>query len=457
MKVRTFIVILMLLALIFAMGSIFEANREVVLDQRIAFWEGFSPNVGTTLLLFFLMGCAVISVLGLSREFGRMIERSRLRKAGRKSEEIEEEYSRGLVAVLEGRDDEALAHFRAVLERDSRHFNTLLKIGEVLRDQGKHAEAIEFHRKAHHLKDSDTRPLYALIEDYEDRGDMVRARNVLGKIIGINKQSVAAWRKLRSLNIKESNWSMALEAHEKVQKLSPPGSAQEVSDRRFGLGIRYEIAVERSREGKTREAISMLRRLIKDADTFIPAYAALGEALIHEGQEEEAVQSWFAGFEATGSPYFLSVLEEHYLQREQPMAAIEALKRCVAQARKDTLPRFYLGKLYFRLEMLDDAMGLLSMLEGLASYAPTLHYLLGRIHERRHNYREAVLEYRKVVKEMALVSLEYMCKSCGETVMDWAHRCASCGEWNTIEVNFREEISLEELGISSAPIYTSRS
>jgi hypothetical protein len=138
------------------------------------------------------------------------------------------------------------------------------------------------------------------------------------------------------------------------------------------------------------------------------------------------------------------------------LQAIETLKRCVAQARKDTLPRFYLGKLYFRLEMLDDALSVLSALDGVATYAPTLHYLLGRIHERRNNHGNAAREYRKVIKEMDLVQLEYRCRSCGETVMEWTPRCLACGEWNTIEVNFREEIPLEELGLAPAPIYTSR-
>jgi hypothetical protein len=41
--------------------------------------------------------------------------------------------------------------------------------------------------------------------------------------------------------------------------------------------------------------------------------------------------------------------------------------------------------------------------------------------------------------------------------MEWADRCPNCGEWHTIEVKFREEISLEELGLSPAPIYTSGS
>jgi lipopolysaccharide biosynthesis regulator YciM len=182
----------------------------------------------------------------------------------------------------------------------------------------------------------------------------------------------------------------------------------------------------------------------------------LGEALRAQSLLAEAVESWFHGFESTGSPIFLTVLEEHFLDQEQPLAAIEALKRCVARARKDTLPRFYLGKLFFRLEMLDDALGVLQALDGRASYAPTLHYLLGRIHERRRNWRDASTEYRKVIKEMELVQLEYRCRACSETRADWAPRCASCGQWNTIEVDFREEISLEELGLAPAPVYSAR-
>jgi predicted ATP-dependent serine protease len=38
--------------------------------------------------------------------------------------------------------------------------------------------------------------------------------------------------------------------------------------------------------------------------------------------------------------------------------------------------------------------------------------------------------------------------------MEWTSRCPSCRTWNQIEVNFMEEISLEELGLSPAPIYS---
>lgn len=456
MKIRTFLLILALLGVLYAIAFVWNQNQTVLM-QRVYLWGDMSVSVALMLAWFFAIGFVVTFLAGFSREFSLLIERSRLRRASRKFEDIEDEYSRGLVAVLEGREDAALAHFRAVLERDSRHFNTLLKVGEVLRNQGKFAEAIEYHRKAHHLKEDNTRPLYALVDDHEAKGDMARARVVLAKIIGINKHSVSAWRKLRSVHVKERNWKPALEAHERVVRLSGPNDPQEASDRCVGLGIRYEIAAAKLQAGKLRESVGLLRKLIKDDASFIPAHVKLGQALAGQGQESDAAQVWFSGFEATGSPIFLSVLEEYYLQREQPLGAIEALKHCIGKVRKDTLPRFYLGKLYFRLEMLDDAMSVLTALKGRASYAPTLHYLLGRIHERRNNHREANSEYRKVIKEMDLVQLEYGCRACGTTTMEWTERCAECREWNTVEVAFREEIPLEELGLAPAPIYTSPS
>jgi len=453
MRVRTFLIIALVLVVIYLITATVLANDELF-NQRVLFVGGLSFTVGWTLIGSFILGVAITAFVGLAREAGLIYERWRMRRASRKAEEIEEEYSRGLVAVLEGREDEALRSFGAVIERDSRHFNTLMKLGQVLRGQEKFAEAIEYHRKAQHLKPDSTRPLYALVEDHEAKGDMDRARAVLGKIIAIDKGSIAAWRKLRSLHAKEKNWDKALEAEDRVERLAT--SQPPAADRRWGLGIRYEIAAARLEEGKTRDAIAGFRRLLKESDSFIPAHVGLGEALRRSGHGNEAAQAWHTGFELTGSPIFLTLLEDHHLECEQPLAAIEALKQCISRARRDILPRFYLGKLYFRLEMLDDAHSVLSSLEGRAAYAPTLHYLLGRIHERHENHERAVVQYRKVIKEMDLVQLDYVCRACGEAAVEWIHRCPACGRWNTVEVNFREEIPLEDLGLAPAPIYSAQ-
>ena len=359
MRVRTFLIISMVLVVLFAIVTFLYGNLELV-SQDLTLAGDTTVNVGWALFWAFFLGVAITGLLGLAREFALMVERARLRRAGKKAEEIEEEYSRGLVAVLEGRGDQALRSFRAVLERDSRHVNTLIKLGEVLRRQGKPAEAIEFHRKAQNLKPESTRPLYALVDDHESRGEMDRARAVLGKILSIDKGSIAAWRKLRSLHVNEKNWDRANEAQSRVERLSRGRPSD--ADCRWGQGIRYEHATALLEEGKTRDAISGFRKLLKDNESFIPAHVGLGEALRESGVDGEAVEAWHNGFELTGSPVFLTLLENHHLQREQPLAAIEALKKCVGCARRDTVARFYLGKLYFRLEMLDDAHSTLSSL-----------------------------------------------------------------------------------------------
>ena len=456
MRVRTVLIIVGTIALALGIVSIVLANTQL-LEQQLTLWGGGTISVATALLGAFVAGLLVASIIGFSREAGVMLERWRMRRATRTSEEVDEEYARGLVAVLEGRDDEALTHFRAVMERDSRHLNTLLKIGEVLRARGRHDEAIEYHRKAHHIRESDTRPLYALVEDHEAAGDPERALAVLGKIIAINKQSAAAWRKLRWLHSTQGRWDRALEAHERVEKLARSNDASAgdtTADRAIGLGLRYEMAKAALAAGRSKEAVAGLRRVLKLDGGFIPAHVLLGDALAQAGQGRDAVGAWESGFDATGSPIFLARLEQHHLEQEQPLAAIEALKGCIGRAEKDTVPRFYLGKLYFRLEMLDDALAVLTSLEGRASYAPTLHYLIGRIHERRDQPRQAVAAYRKGIREMELVHLDYECRACGETHVDWTDRCDACEAWNTIEINFREEIPLDELGIAPAPIYS---
>jgi len=79
---------------------------------------------------------------------------------------------------------------------------------------------------------------------------------------------------------------------------------------------------------------------------------------------------------------------------------------------------------------------------------------MARIHERRGRYAEANECYRSIVREGRLLSSQYHCLTCQEQYNDWHERCEQCGEWNRIEVDFKEDLSLDDLGISTAPVYT---
>jgi len=150
----------------------------------------------------------------------------------------------------------------------------------------------------------------------------------------------------------------------------------------------------------------------------------------------------------------LTTLENHFLSRERPERAIEIFRHAVSTSRPDTLPRFFLGKLFYRLEMVDEALAEFSALRDRASYTPTLSYYLARILERRGRHAEANSHYRRIIREGQLLSTQYRCLSCDSRYDIWVDRCTSCGQWNTVHVDIREDVSLEDLGISSAPVYS---
>ena len=454
MKIRTFLWIALGLAFLGAIGLAFYRNSDL-LNSPFRLSDTKTVPLYWIVAGAFWSGVAFTVSAGLTRELKLWLDRVRRKRAEKRMTAIEERFYEGVQAVMEGREQDALRWFRAVLDADPGHFNALLKLGEVLCAMGRTAEGIEYHRRAQALRPDDTRALYALVTDYEAQGDLARAKTALDKLIDVKpKASLSAWRRLRGIALREGSWLEALEAHNRVDRLLRKGGRQDERERKIGLGIRYSLALKYQADGKTRVAVNLHRRLVKEDPLFIPAYIRLGAVLREIGDEHEAVEVWNRGFELSGSPIFLTVLEEHFLDREEPLGAIEALRHCVAVAKKDILPRFFLGKLYFRLEMLDEAHETLSALQGRTSYAPTLHYLIGRISERRGNTRVAAEQYRKVIKELELVKLEYRCLSCQATLSEWVDRCPKCEEWNTVEIDLREDISLKDLGVSGAPVYS---
>jgi tetratricopeptide (TPR) repeat protein len=180
----------------------------------------------------------------------------------------------------------------------------------------------------------------------------------------------------------------------------------------------------------------------------------LGEAELLAEREPQAVEAWRGGYLDTGSPVFLQRIEDHFIEREEPLRAIETLRALIAEAGNDLLPRFYLGRLYFRLEMLDEAARTLASVADRIRSSPTYHYLMARIHERRGELGRAVESYVACLRQLDLGTAEYLCSVCRCRYADWQDFCPRCGSWNSVEVNFEEEkLSPEQLGIQPAPVW----
>jgi len=457
MKIRT-VLYLMFGAIVVIVLSILYGTNKDTLDSQIVFGHGLHIPVWFALLLASGVSMLVPLLFGVLRDLRRMLRDFSVRRQARSRQEAEELYLRGVESMLNGREERALEHFNEVLAIDPNHFEALLKGGEVLRGLRRYAEAIEFHRRAARVKEDDLHPLYSLVSDYEESGAPENAKAVLNRIIELNpKRSLAASRKYRAICVSEGAWEKAWEIQKRIEdQLSDMGRSRK-AEKKYHLGIRYMLAQSLLQAGKARDAVGTLRRLVAMEPAFVPAPLALGRALLALRQPEEAVEVWEKAYEATGHPIFLSTIEDHYLGQEQPRRAIEALKAAIWKSKKDIIPRFFLGKLYYRLEMIDEALQQFSQMKGRVTYFPALHYYLAKIMERQGNMREALTELELVLRQAEVLKVEYICATCSRKHPAWVDYCERCGEWNSIVVDFQEERPIEELGISTAPVYTAES
>src|SRR3989442_1510136 len=403
MKIRT-VLYLTFGAVIVAVLVILYVTNQQTLDSTIHLGHGIEVPVWFALLLASGGSSLVPLLVGVLRDLRRMLGDLTARRRARSLQEAEERYLQGIESMLNGREEKALEHFDAVLAIDPNHFEAMLKGGEVLRALRRYGEAIEYHRRAARVKDGDLHPLYSLVSDYEESGALDNAKAVLNRIIELDpRRSLAACRKYRAICVNEGDWEKAWEIQQRLEKqLSEMGRAPK-SEKKHHLGIRYMLAQRLLEQGKPRDAIGILRRLVTMEPAFVPAHLALGKALNALRQPEEAVEVWEKGYEATGHPVFLSTIEDHYLEQEQPRRAIEALKSAIWKSKKDIIPRFFLGKLYYRLEMIDEALQQFAQMKGRVTYFPALHYYLATIMERQGNLREALKALDLVLRQWAVL------------------------------------------------------
>ncbi|MEE9218364.1 MAG: tetratricopeptide repeat protein [Acidobacteriota bacterium] len=454
MKLRTLISILVGFAVIAGLTHSAMVNQQV-LSAAYQIGSELTLPVYAIIGFAFLTGLVIAILTRLRSDLRTWVQAFRARRARRGSSSLEETYLGGVEAILNGQSERALSLFQEVLERDPTHRSALIKGGEVARGLGKHDEAVRLHKEAERLQPDDLRPLYGLVADYEAMGSTDAALEVLQRIIAQHpRRPITAYRKLRQIHMKAGDWDRAAEIHAQIARLLERDPYAREAEARFGVGIQYERATALLRQELWRDAIAALRKLVKDHPRFASAHLQLGRALEGSGSFKEALETWQRGFEATSSPAFLSAIEDHLLERESPQQAIQILERLAASAPEPLLPRFHLGCLFLRLEMIDEAHRQFESIQDEAEKLPAYHYYRGMALERRGLFPEAVEAFRTALVNLEVPRVEYECKACKKRYTSWTARCERCGEWDRLTMRQPPGGSSEE-GISSAPIYTS--
>jgi tetratricopeptide (TPR) repeat protein len=197
-------------------------------------------------------------------------------------------------------------------------------------------------------------------------------------------------------------------------------------------GLHYEIGRERLEKDDRAGAISHLKDALRAQPDFVPAALLLGEAHLKAGEPREALRVWERAAEGPQPALpVLSRIEQLHRSEGRPTRMILLYQDALARQPDSLALAFGLGRVYFELAMLDEAAEQFQKMEVRAPELPLIHAYLGAILERRGQFRDAMEEYRRALRESDRIEWPHRCVACGAAHARWVDRCPTCRRWNT--------------------------
>ncbi len=441
MLIRIFCGLFFLIAALLYLSYLNPATLQIYLAPGIAF------PIYTSLLMLSCMGVgAFLVILGVVfRDTRRGVVEWRERARLKKKEKIMDLYHQGVNDLLSKKRNQALTSFQRILEWEPDNVEVLLRMGEVYRYNGNLKEAIRYHSRALTLDRDNLSLLFALAKDYRKADQASEAIEVYRKILRIDHRNTGAFFKLRELYEKKEAWDHAFELQKGYWRLKKaPEEKRRLHYYRLMMAKRLDPERDRDR------IVRIYSELMKADRGFPASYLELGRLYESRGEQDAAVKVWKKGFHETGAVVFLEVLDAFYRMRMDPAGMIKIYKSAISRFPENFALKFLLGKFYYRLEMLDDALEIFESLVQKGVSAPVLHQILGDIYYKRGRTEAAMEEFKQSVHFIQPIFIPYSCLRCGYEQEEWSPCCTNCGSLDTFSIHLSHPE--KDLALQSADI-----
>lgn len=239
----------------------------------------------------------------------------------------------GLVLQAKGSNAEALARYRAVLEKDPGQLQALEGLTTILLDTGRGAEAIDF-LKGYPKENLDANLLMA--KAYVRQGDVAAARALHEQAIALAPTDVRAYLALAALAPTDSPEQVA--ALLRGLKALPGNPTLTVF-----LGSYYE------RQGRTDDAIGVYEAAVTSNPGDPMMTNNLAALLLDRGGDKASLARALElakTLASTGDPVLLDTLGWAYFRNDDFPNAVRTLERAVAVEANNGLLQYHLGKAY---------------------------------------------------------------------------------------------------------------
>jgi len=432
--VNVFFIVLLLLVLM-VLGNLYLTNHDLLVREVVVFGESIKLQsvILITFLLGFLLNVLYTGIMEVIRLVRGLNDSADTRLVKRISERMQD--ARDLVA--HGIPREAKGILEGILEQRKEHIPARLLMGDILLKTGSADEAVKLFQALCEQEPDQIEARYQLAEALMAIRNPEASATVLKKLAADQpKKALRAWRRLRALHMEAQRWEEASEAHKKLVANFPGELTQ--GEKAQGAALAYQMGMAKVEADQFKDAAQIFQQVIKDEPDFVPAYLSLGRCMILQDQEAQGLEILIEGFRKTGEGTFLQEMEDYFIQLGRPEDGLALMRRVAATSKHATTAKFFLGKMLYRLEILDEALDLFQEVRSQVVYSPILFFFMAKIHSRRARLDAALNEYRQLLRNLGILKLRYECAVCGHRTQDYADRCESCGSWNSSHFMFKE-------------------
>jgi len=382
-----------------------------------------------------LIGALFMLVIFVVRDTRKFFATYQFQRKQKKDQKVDALYSRAVNSMIGDNLADARAALDGILKEEPQHTDALLRLGNLEELLEKNDEAVSAYKKALMSMSDSLEALFSLIGVLVKVGNREDALKFVDKILDIDPDNHGALFRKRTLLEADGRWDDILEVQKTIIKLEADEESMKEEQEEM-IGYRYEHARDSLEKGSIEKANAGFRSILREDAQFIPAYLGIAEVMLNEENPEDAVNFLEKAYETTGSQIILARIEDMLISEGEPSRLIRIYRKAIMDSPDDEKLKFFLGKLYFRLEMVDDAFEILSTMEiGEGPSYVEAHKLLGELYMRRNDCGKAVELFKKTLEIKSALMVPYCCGECGHSELEWSGRCPECGSWNTYDLD----------------------
>ncbi len=394
---------------------------------------GFTTPATFVLFLGFIAGVVLTVANSLVLDALKGIKGFKSRRALRRLSEAQENYRKGAGFLATGDIRSARKFLERAVATLPDDAGMVIALSETYVREGRGAEALEVLEEGALKGPASVGIHLAVARAAIDAGDMFRATKALNDVLRIDPGNPYALERLRELKIAEGAWSDAADLTRKI--IDGLRSDDAIRDERRRLSIYlYEQAKFHAGEDRSSVALSFVKDSLRNNSTFMPADILHGAILYRDGRPAEAVTVLEQALGKYKGAYALMLkIEDIYIKKSAPEKAIERYRKEIYTHPADRRLKQLLGRLFLRLEMVIPAV---EALERVYNEEPEDQYtlvLLAEAYLKKGEGERAAMLFEKALNLHRDLLPPFIC-DCGARTLEWSDRCASCGQWNTVDM-----------------------